>query len=359
VKILICTPSFEPSIGGIETVGALWAERFGVEGHEVIVATSTPARTRGRAADGPTYPVARRPGPGLLLRLARWADVVLHNQLSLRLALPMLVVRRPWVVHHHTWLPQPAAVTAEGRAAALKRLTLRRAHNVAASNALAGALPVPCGLVRNPYASDTFVPMPAITRGRDLVFAGRLVPDKGVALLLDALSVLRAHGRRPALSIVGEGPQQGELRAHCTALGLEDQVRFIGPRRGAVRAAVFNAHRLAVIPSMWDEPFGLVALEAMACGCVPVAARCGGLPEAVGDAGVLFERGDPSALAAAIVQLLDAPAEQQRQRERARAHLRPFRASAAARRMLAVLQAAVDGSARGAAGGAVFVTGQT
>jgi glycosyltransferase involved in cell wall biosynthesis len=60
-----------------------------------------------------------------------------------------------------------------------------------------------------------------------------------------------------------------------------------------------------VVPSVWQEPFGVVALEAMACGCVPLVSRSGGLPDAAGAAGVVFQPGDSQALAQAIEELLD------------------------------------------------------
>jgi glycosyltransferase involved in cell wall biosynthesis len=71
------------------------------------------------------------------------------------------------------------------------------------------------------------------------------------------------------------------------------------------------------VPSICEETFGLVALEGMACGCVPIVARSGGLPEAVGEAGVVFERGDPAGLAAVVEALFAAPERMQRLRAEA------------------------------------------
>lgn len=336
MKILICTPTFKPVIGGIETVGALLAERFGVDGHEVIVATLAANGTRGDELD---YPVARAPGLPLLRRMGAWADVVLHNQISLRLAAPLATLRTPSVVMHHAWLPRHGP----GRwAGAAKRALAAQSVNLAVSQALADSLPMPCEVVPNPYANDVFLPMPAITRRRDLVFVGRWVSDKGVELLLQALVRLRARGALPTLTLIGEGPEEAALRARVAEWGLDAQVSFAGPRRGRVLAALLNAHRVVVVPSVWDEPFGLAAIEGMACGCVPVVSRSGGLPQAVGAAGVLFDKGDAGALADAIGSVLSDQALRQRLRAAAAAQLMPHRAGPAARRVLSVLQAAAQ-----------------
>ena len=64
-----------------------------------------------------------------------------------------------------------------------------------------------------------------------------------------------------------------------------------------------NRHRFMVVPSRWDEPFGIVALEGLACGCIPVVSNCGGLLEAVGECGYSFQSGDAKDLARVLASL--------------------------------------------------------
>jgi glycosyltransferase involved in cell wall biosynthesis len=311
MNILLCSVPFRPSVGGIETVSALLAECFHRMGHQVVVVTQTP----GNEPDAESFELVRQPSTARMFELVRWADVVFHNNISLKFAWPQMLLRRPWVVAHHTWIP------ATGMAAGLKRWAIRHASNIAVSHAVAESLPVDCTIVPNPYADDVFVGLEDLERSRELVFVGRLVSDKGVNVLIDALGLLATRGRRVGLTLIGDGPELPALRRQVDALGISSQVHFAGRRTGADLVAALNEHQVLVVPSVWQEPFGVVALEAMACGCVPLVSRSGGLPDAAGAAGVVFEPSDSQALAQAIEELLDDPALIDRLRAAGTTHL--------------------------------------
>ena len=327
MKILLCSVPFRPSVGGIETISALLAERFHAAGHRVVLVTRTDSAT----AETDAFEVVRRPSVRRLFALLRWADVVFHNNISLRFAWPMLFCHRPWVVAHHTWIAKA------GLAARVKRLVLRLGRHIAVSQAVARSLPVPCVVVPNPYADDLFVRHEGAPRRGQLVFVGRLVSDKGVDVLLEALALLAKAGTRIRLTVIGDGPEKPALRQQAEGLGIAHQVEFVGRRTGPSLAAALNAHQILVVPSVWEEPFGVVALEAMACGCVPLVARSGGLPEAVGYGGAVFERADPQSLAQGIVELLFNPESIARYRARATAHLERHSRDAVAQRYLQVI----------------------
>lgn len=327
MNILLCSVPFRPSVGGIETVSALLAERFAAAGHRVTVVTQTTDTDSGDAV----FKIVRRPSALVLLTLVRWADVVFHNNISLRMAWPLLLSSKPWVIAHHTWLP------AASLAAKFKRHVLRYAHNIAVSRALAASLPVGCEVIANPYADDVFQVIEAPERNKDLLFAGRLVSDKGAHVLLSALGELAQRGVRPRLTVVGNGPEGPALRRQCQELGIAAQVQFTGWRSSAELAALCRAHRMLVVPSVWEEPFGIVALEALACGCVPVVARSGGLPEAVGRCGVVFPRGDVLAWADGLQRLLRDPALYEACLNEAPAHLERHTRERVAKNYLDVL----------------------
>ena len=319
MNILFCSVPFRPSIGGIETVSALLAERFHRPGNHVVLVTQTAiSETDADAdadADADGFRVVRQPTAAQLFGLVRWADVVFHNNISLRFAWPQLLLRRPWVVAHHTWIPRV------GLAARVKRLVLRRASHIAVSRAVAESLPVPCTLVPNPYADDVFVNTAGTPRTGELIFVGRLVTDKGLSTLFEALARLELRGQRVGLTVIGEGPEAPALRRQARALGIARRVHFVGRRVGVELVAALNAHQVLVVPSVWEEPFGVVALEAIACGCVPLVARSGGLPDAVGACGLVVPRGDIEALAQGISELVGQPAALERYRAGAAAHL--------------------------------------
>jgi glycosyltransferase involved in cell wall biosynthesis len=145
-----------------------------------------------------------------------------------------------------------------------------------------------------------------------LLFVGTLIPEKGPDVLVAA--VREAVRACPGLSLtfVGDGPAPFVARLRDAARGLD--VRFLGRLDRAGVVGAYREHDVLVFPSVWDEPFAVVPLEAMALGLAVVASRAGGTPEAVidGETGLLVPPGDAGALAAALLRLAREP-------ERARA----------------------------------------
>jgi glycogen synthase len=148
-----------------------------------------------------------------------------------------------------------------------------------------------------------------------------LVSDKGVSLLLDALKALNPT---PRLTIAGDGPERAALERQVADSGLDPHVDFVGPQHGEQLATLLRQHRVLVVPSLWQEPFGIVALEGIACGCVVIGSAGGGLAEAIGPCGVTFPNGDVAALANAIRNLLTNPGERARLQQSAPSHLSRF-----------------------------------
>ena len=129
----------------------------------------------------------------------------------------------------------------------------------------------------------------------DLLFVGQLVRGKGVQLLLEAMARMRTPR---ALDVVGTGNMEAKLKAQAERLGLAERVRWHGYQPNPqdwMRAA-----KCVVVPSFWQEPYGLVAAEAVALGRSVVAFDIGGLPEACGGKATLVPPGDVDALARAL-----------------------------------------------------------
>ena len=298
MRILITSFDFAPSIGGIETAGETLARGLAERGHDVTVVTATPN------GDGDHFPfkIVRQPSRGELLKLVRASDVVWQNHISLRFLWPLLIVRKPLIIMHHLVLETD--VGSGPRHGTLKRLACRLGHNAFASEALQKAARLSGPVIYNAYNSQTFHAMPQVPRDRDVVFLGRLQSYKGPDILVDALAQLSRSGQRLSATVVGGGPEDAALKAQAQKLGVAEQIEFTGPLRGEALARKLNAHRLMVIPSRGEEAFAISALEGLACGCVVIGARSGGVPEAIGPCGPIVAQNDPAALAGQLKALL-------------------------------------------------------
>ncbi len=270
-------------------------------------------------------------------RSLHWCDVVFQNNISLRHLIPALLARKPVLVVHQTWMRNTRG--AVGWNDRIKRALARRVKNVAISEAIAHELGLPAEIIGNPYDDAVFKLLSKAARDRDIVFVGRLVSDKGVDLLLRA--VARLNNR--CLTIVGRGPDQENLRALARELNVD--ATFAGAKSGSELDEILNRHQIIAIPSRWPEPFGVVALEGIACGCVAVGSSEGGLAEAIGPCGLTFPNGDIERLAQCLQQLLESPGLREKFLAAAPAHLQRFRASSVAARYLAVLRTLLTPSA--------------
>ena len=152
------------------------------------------------------------------------------------------------------------------------------------------------GIGRNEYAADD----------EQIVFyVGRLVREKGVQVLLDAVPRILEHCPKTKFIIAGKGPYEGELRGHASRLGIAHRIYFTGYISDVVRNSLYKWADVAVFPSLY-EPFGIVALEAMAAQTPVVVSDTGGLVEIVehGVDGLKAYPGNSRFLAGMVTQLL-------------------------------------------------------
>jgi glycogen synthase len=138
-----------------------------------------------------------------------------------------------------------------------------------------------------------------------VLLVGRLVYEKGFQLALEALPGLIERVGNVRFLVAGSGTAEGELREQATALGLDPHGTFLGWIGDDVLHSLYRIADLTVVPSIY-EPFGLVALEAMASGCPCLVADTGGLREVVPneDVGLRFRSRDPRSLASMAERLL-------------------------------------------------------
>ncbi|MFJ6375735.1 glycosyltransferase [Pseudarthrobacter oxydans] len=350
------------ALGGVDAGGqnvhvAALSEALARRGHHVTVytrrdATELPARVR----VGPRLevvhvdagPPRHVPKDGLLPFMGELADGVARDW----------SLRPPDVVHGHFWMSGLAALDAARRPASGYRIpviqtfhalgTVKRRHQGAedtspqerrwlepgvgrsADRIIAtcsdevfelkamgidtGKISIaPCGVDLDFFSADG--PTAARTAGHRILSVGRLVPRKGVDLVIRSLPYLRESGFDDVeLLIVGGGGDSGVLDADpevrrllglAAELGVADQVRLQGQVARGEMPGIFRSAD-AVVCAPWYEPFGIVPLEAMACGVPVVAAAVGGLRDTVVDhgTGLHVPPRDPEAIASALAMLL-------------------------------------------------------
>jgi D-inositol-3-phosphate glycosyltransferase len=186
--------------------------------------------------------------------------------------------------------------------------------------------------------------------GRVVLFAGRIQPLKGPDVALAAFANLAAHLPDCRLLVVGgpSGPQGRDelarLRAGAAAAGLQERVLLRDPLPHRELAAAYRAADVVVVPSR-SESFGLVAVEAQACGIPVVASAVGGLGDAVADgkSGLLITGWDPADYTAALERILTEPGLAERLSRGGVANAEQFSWPATADRMLE-LYAGISGS---------------
>ncbi len=185
---------------------------------------------------------------------------------------------------------------------------------------------------------SSFIPHPS---SFIIGYLGRLVPEKGLLDLVEALDGLPPH---VTLRLVGDGSQRPAIERRIAQLGLGARVT-LRPAVGSTEVpAVLRTLDALVLPSRttpaWKEQFGRILIEAMSCGVPVVGASSGEIPHVVGDAGLIFPEGDVAALRATVAQLADDPALRAELARRGRERvLAEYTQAAIARRHVAVYAA--------------------
>jgi glycosyltransferase involved in cell wall biosynthesis len=352
MRILI-VHDYAPLIGGAEVINDLLVHGLRARGHDVRLFTSTAGLggedeppdylCLGTTSRWRTLLQSGNPWAAIALRrvLKDFAPDVVHLRIFLTQLSPLILPLLGTIptLYHEVWYRAmcptgskllPTGQRCEHRAGApcltsgclplhdwallmAQRRLLRKwrhvfrvivANSQSTAEALArdgftGITIVPDGL---PGASD-----PALLDGLPTaVYVGRLVPEKGVDVLLRAFSEVVRRQPSASLDIVGDGSARCELEALATHLGIAASVRFHGYQSRSRSEGIARRAWVQVVPSRWPEPFGLVAVEAMMRGVPVIASQTGGLAEIVLHevTGVRIPPGDVDALADAMGRIL-------------------------------------------------------
>jgi glycosyltransferase involved in cell wall biosynthesis len=334
MRVLFWTPEFWPGIGGVEVLAAKLLPALRERGYEFIVVT--PSKPTG-VPDKEYYkgiPVYRFPfrsaenytdASRLLdlrqriakLKKAFAPDLIHLNSLDVGGDFFHMTTAQAYpcssLVSLHVDWPRLA-----GKGNCLAEQMLRCAGWVAACSAAmlrTAREAVPeiiskSSVVYNGREIPTIQPDPVSFDPPVVLCIGRLADEKGFDLALRAFASVIHRLPKARLMIAGDGPARPTLEQLTAKLGLGGAVKFVGWVEPDGVAKVLNSSTLVVVPSRWEEPFGLVALEAALMGRAVLATRVGGLPEVVLDqqTGILVEKENSDALAEAIIYLLEHPA---------------------------------------------------
>jgi glycosyltransferase involved in cell wall biosynthesis len=213
----------------------------------------------------------------------------------------------------------------------IKQLLCYRTYNVVPGRFMAGYFPSPV-TIRNPFDMALFH-YEGQAKSKEVLFVGRLARIKGADVLIRAIAEIAPELPPFAVTIVGDGPEKENLQALAASLG-QSQIIFAGSKQGAELAAIMRDHCILVVPSTYLEPSGLVTLEGLASGCLPIVSRRGGMRETIGPHGLDFENGDSLDLATKLKSVLIDPTIGERLMSGVENHLANHTAEAVAKTYL-------------------------
>lgn len=337
-KILFISYAFYPEMGGIEVNSQILSGNFHRLGYDIRLVTMV--EEKGEKIF--PFPIYRNPGIAELFKLHKWADVVFENNPSLRLSWPRIFFSTKSIMAIRGRISRDdGSLAFQDR---LKRIALNKADGViAVSSAMRDKFFPNAIVIGNPFRHELFKVLDTDRPPLSFVFLGRLVSEKGVHIALESLKKIKEEMVSQlgdlTFRIIGDGPELENLEKLVRELELDDQVIFEGRKQGSELVELLNAAKYILIPSRW-EGFGNVALEGMACGCLPFASDTGGLLDAVGDAGVKFKEGSSEALTNSILEILKNPMLEASYRSRIKPHLEEHYQERVAQKYLDVIEMA-------------------
>lgn len=280
MKIVLLTALYSAKGGGVASVSRLLVRGLRERNHDVLVLTSEDC------PDEIGKHLISRPSMIVLIRQILASDAVIMQGCVISLGWPLLLIRRKALMVRHML---------QSKQSFIRRFFSRHVSLATVSEFMASRELSECFILPNPYDDRIFFNESSSVRGKDFLFVGRLVGGKGAMELLKAFERLMKIGSY-SLAIIGEGEEREKCESFVRQHDLSRVVSILGHKEPSQIAEQMRSHRILVTPSLLEEAFGLVVIEGLACGCCVVASNRGGIPEALGGLGALYDADDTDAL---------------------------------------------------------------
>jgi glycogen synthase len=296
MNVLLITNLYSNSRGGGAIALALLYRGLKQCKCNVAVLTRCPDR------DWDDEHIFHHPNGFIILREIFKADCIVVSGTALRLSWPLLIFKKKYFIWRQIFIAKRSIF-----ASMVAKWFESRARIISISHYMAELEDATPRIIGNPYDDEIFYSGEAVAGRGKAIFVGRLVPEKGVEVLIDAIEIVSNKGHAIDVTVAGDGEKEYEahLKNIVLAKGLDSVINFVGPMRREEVAVSLREHDIMIVPSVWEEPFGIVALEGIASGCHVIASNVGGLPDAVAGCGVLYRATSPIELAEEIIKRIE------------------------------------------------------
>lgn len=301
-NVLICSYAFWPSLGGLELTSEKLAFWLSQNGYDVSVITFTPLGNYSERENMP-FNIIRRPSLLQQLKIFTQSDIIISKGLSNKCCWPMLFLNKKFLIWHAGLYKKNENI--------INSILRKKLINVGISVANSRSTAVQNkyrydAIVYPGYSENVYIDKTPWEKRTGLIYLGRLSHDKGCDVLIEAIKNIPDIN----LKIIGDGPERNRLEQLAQTLGVNNRVNFVGRLEPLECNELLNTAKVLVVPSRHEEGFGTVALEGLASGCRVVVSNGGGLPEAVGSTGFIFQMNNIGDIVECIKKALNSPITQ-------------------------------------------------
>jgi glycosyltransferase involved in cell wall biosynthesis len=300
MKILFISSTFYPSIGGIQTFSQYLIKYLIKKKNNVILITNTKMNKNEKKKFN--YQIFDKPNQKKINKLHDWANIIFHNHLSIRLSSIKFRHFKKTIITTQYWLGDRFSLIKF-----FKRIFLILcSQRIFISKAIMDHVNLNGKIFFNFYNEKIFFKIKPFTkRKKQIIFVGRMTDEKGVEILLKAITEIKNLLKINEVTFIGSGDELKSYIILSKELKVFKYINFINRSHKSLRG-YFNNHKIHVVPSK-KEPFGIVALEGNASGCISILSNNYGLAEFDKKTFQFFESNDYISLSRTLIKNIKKP----------------------------------------------------